>query len=199
MVTAVMSEPRDEFAGLAKRLRDSDRSAFARLYLITHRPLLRYAWNLTRSEDAARDVVQDVFLKLWYVRETIDPGRSLKALLYTMVRNRVLNYQRGESHFTDPLEEEEAIDTGQHSVEDRLEAEMLQTCFLAWIEQLPVRRREAFLLSRLHGLNHQQISEVMQLSPATVNRHIILVLSEMRNRLAALHDADTVLSLNQAA
>jgi len=194
-----MSEPCDEYTGLATRLRDSDRSAFARLYRLTYRPLLQYAWNLTRSEDAARDVVQDVFLKLWYVRETIDPDRSLKALLYTMVRNRVLNYQRFESHFVDPLEEEEAIDSESHSVEDRLEAEMLHTCFLSWIDRLPVRRREAFILSRIHGLNHYQISKVMKLSPATVNRHIILVLSEMRNRLAAIQDPTIVLSLNQAA
>jgi len=194
-----MSEPCDEYTGLAKHLRDSDRSAFARLYRLTYRPLLQYAWNLTRSEDAARDVVQDVFLKLWYVRETIDPDRSLKALLYTMVRNRVLNYQRFESHFVDPLEEEEAIDSESHSVEDRLEAEMLHKCFLSWIDRLPVRRREAFILSRIHGLNHHQISKVMKLSPATVNRHIILVLSEMRNRLAAIQDPTIVLSLNQAA
>ena len=63
---------------------------------------------------------------------------------------------------------------------------MLDERLRMFIEQMPDRRREAFMLSRYEGLSHEEIAQVMKLTPRTVNTHIVLALKDLRNRLGAL-------------
>ncbi len=151
-----------------------------------HPELLRYALRLTRGEEAAYDIVQEAFVKLWDVRETLDPERSMKALLYRIVRNLSLNYQR--------MKRRQAMEQAALPVPDpasaptpeqAFDAEVLGTHLRQWIETLPPRRREAFQLSRFEGLSHEEIAHVMELAPRTVTNHIMLALQHLRGRLRA--------------
>ena len=151
-----------------------------------HPVLLRYAARLTRDEDAAYDVVQDAFVKLWQVRETLDPERSMKALLYRIVRNLSLNYQRMKRHEATQraaLPDGEAAQTP--TPEETYDAEVLGAHLRQWIDTLPPRRREAFELSRFESLSHDEIAQVMNLAPRTVTNHIMLALQYLRDRLRA--------------
>lgn len=150
-----------------------------------HPVLLRYAWRFTGEREAARDVVQDAFFKLWQIRETVDPSRSLKALLYTMVRNLALNSKRAARHTNGVFPEHGLVDTTP-SVDQRVQAEMLNAHLRQCINELPRRRREAFMLSRYEGLSHSEIAQVMGLTPRTVNTHIVLALKDLRKRLGTL-------------
>ena len=82
------------FEKLGRRIRAGDREAYREVFEALHQPLARYALGITGDEDSAYDVLQDVFLKLWERRETMIPHTSLKAMLYTMVRNDALNVRR---------------------------------------------------------------------------------------------------------
>ena len=151
-----------------------------------HPVLLRYALHLTRDEAAAYDVVQEAFVKLWQVRETLDPERSMKALLYRIVRNLSLNDQRMKRHHATQhaaLPDHEAASTP--SPEEAYDAEVLGAHLRRWIDTLPPRRREAFQLSRYEGLSHDEIAQVMNLTPRTVTNHIMLALQHLRDRLRA--------------
>lgn len=171
---------------LCRRLRASDRDAYASVFRALHVELLRYAWRFTRDEHAARDVVQDVFLKLWRVRETLTPERSLKALLYTMTRNLALNHNRARQSHAEPTEDTSAWAGERPDEAESLDAALLDAHLQIWIAALPDRRREAFLLSRYQGLSHAEIAHVMGLTPRTVNTHIVLALKDLRARLSAL-------------
>ncbi len=81
------------FDAWSRRLRASDRAACTELFDAIHAPLLRYATWLT-DEETAYDVVQNAFVFLWRMRASIDPDRSLRALLYSLVRNEALNQRR---------------------------------------------------------------------------------------------------------
>ena len=70
----------------------------------------------------------------------------------------------------------------------QFEASQLKAYLNQWIEELPERRREAFMLSRHHDLSHREISEIMGLSERTVNTHIFLALKHLRKRLDALQN-----------
>ncbi len=151
-----------------------------------HPVLVRYALQVTRDQDAAYDVVQDAFIKLWNVRETLDPERSMKALLYLIVRNLALNYLRMKRHeeakrAAMPVPDETSMPTP----EETLDAAVLGTRLREWIAELPPRRREAFQLSRFEGLSHEEIAQVMDLAPRTVTNHIMLALQYLRDRLQA--------------
>ena len=175
----------DSFIRWSERLQSSDQRAFSELFEAMHVALLRYAWRFTGEQEAARDIVQDAFLKLWQIRVNVDPKRSLKALLYTMVRNLALNHKRAAQHTNGAFPEHDLYDQAP-AADQQVEASMLNDRLRLIIEQMPDRRREAFMLSRFEGLSHEEIAQVMNLTPRTVNTHIVLALKDLRNRLGAL-------------
>lgn len=181
----------DPFVEWAERIRGSDAEAYRELFEHTRIELLRFAWRYTFDEEAAQDVVQDVFLKVWQVRETLDASRSLRSFLYTMVRNRALNHRRerrGEERPpTDGASWEPEDDV---KLDESTDARMLEQRIRRWISTLPDRRREAFMLSRYHGMTHEEIADLMGLTPRTVNTHIVLALKDLRNRLESLELPD---------
>lgn len=186
--------PPDAFAAWSRRLCRSDQTAYTELFRATYDPLYRYAWYFTHDQEVAYDVLQEVYLKLWQIRERIDPARSLKALLYQMVRNTALNQLRYDKrHAADPLDDMlyEPSSTPQHATD--LDTEDLESEMEIWIAELPERRREAFMLSRYQGLSHAEIARIMDLAPKTVNNHIVLALQHLRERLLA-HQPDRMLS-----
>lgn len=175
----------DLFIRWSERLQSSDQRAYSELFEAMHVVLLRYAWRFTGDQEAARDIVQDAFLKLWQIRAEVDPQRSLKALLYTMVRNLALNYKRSAQHTSSVFLEHDLHDRAP-TADQQVEASMLGDRLRLYIDQMPERRREAFMLSRYEGLSHEEIAQVMSLTPRTVNTHIVLALKDLRNRLSVL-------------
>ena len=74
---------------LLKRLTESDESAFLQLYDHYHHPLYVFILRFVKVPGTAEDILQDVFLKIWEIRERIDPTLSFNAYLYRISRNKV--------------------------------------------------------------------------------------------------------------
>lgn len=180
----------DQFREWSYRLQRSDRDAYAEVFRATYDALFRYAWRFTHDDEAAYDVLQETYMKLWMIREQVDPERSIKALLYQMVRNFALNHQRYKKrHATDSLDDQ-IVEPGQdESYAADLDATDLGRLLHQWIDALPPRRREAFMLSRYEGLTHDEIARIMGLTPKTVNNHIVLALQHLRD-LMRTHESD---------
>lgn len=182
----------EQFRTWSHGLRRSDQRAYTQVFETTYDALYRYAWYTLRDEEAAYDVLQDVFLKLWQIRDRIDPAKSLKALLYQMVRNTALNHVRhAKRHAADALDEMLFEPASTSPSEEDFDTHALETQLRGWIDELPERRREAFMLSRYQGLSHAEIADVMNLAPKTVNNHIVLALQHLRSRLLA-HQPDLI-------
>ena len=183
-----VEDPVDTLSELSRRLGHSDRAAFAEVFQRLHTPLVRYARRITSDDAAAYDVLQDVFMKLWEDRERLTVKVSLKAMLYTMVRNRALNSLRRNKWIATDTAVEEVRD--QHEVAQAgdaiLAADDLRNHLQTWIDALPERRAEAFVLSRQHGLKHSEIAAIMKVSERTVDTHILLALKDLRRRWDAL-------------
>ena len=73
-----------EFASIAA----GDRSAFDTLFRAHYKPLCAFAVQYVKDRDVAEDLVQDLFFRLWQDREKVSITTSLKAYLFTAVRNR---------------------------------------------------------------------------------------------------------------
>jgi RNA polymerase sigma-70 factor (ECF subfamily) len=129
-------------------------------------------------------MVQDAFIKVWTNRQDLDPDKSLKAFMYTIVRNRSLNHLRQvKTHESTVAAMPSPELSAQPGPEELLDAEDLRTRLLEWIGELPPKRREAFQLSRFDGLSHEEIADVMNVAPRTVTNHIMLALQHLRDRL----------------
>lgn len=132
------------------------------------RPLIRYAHGFTADLEDARDIVQDVFLKLSQNLATLDHGR-LAPWLFTVCRNRALDHHRKHQRLvvmeTETLDLEAAADPAPN---DALEKRETATALRQLIETLPARQREAVRLKFIAGLDYQQISAAMQTSIGNV-------------------------------
>lgn len=170
------------FSEWSQRLRASDRTAFQALFKATYPALCRYATGFTGDATVAQDLVQDAFLRIWNRRATLDPARSLQALLYVTVRNLALNHERTTAKRQTLLT---TMDAPAPSPEPdaAVAADLLRERLQGWIREMPARRREAFQLSRFDGLSYEEIAGVMGLSVRTVEQHIRLALQHLRGRL----------------
>lgn len=72
----------------------NDERAFDLLFNRHHKTMYQYSVRLLKDADMAADIVQSVFVKLWEHKEYLSPEVNIKAYLYSMVRNRVVNYIR---------------------------------------------------------------------------------------------------------
>lgn len=172
-----------------RRIKASDRGAFRAVFDRLHDPLARYALQITGRTSAAQDVVQYAFTALWDMREELDPDESLEALLFRIVRNRAYNAER-DRRTRERKHDEIQRDTEpvQPEPEAEIDADQLETALRARIRELPDRQREALVLSRFEDLSHDAIAEVMDISPRTVNNHIVAALKKLRRWVQTHHE-----------
>ena len=177
----------DRSDAFRRRHHSSNGRAYAELFEAMYEPLFRYVRSITDTPDAARDVTQDVFIRLWEVRDSLTPEQSLEAYLYRIARNRAYNHERNQRTRTEKEETVRDRTPAQPAPPTRpdtqTDAQQLEDRLWRWIGELTERQREALVLSRFDGLSHDEVADVMDISPRTVNNHIVRALKHLRGRL----------------
>ena len=185
----------DPLASLCRRLKASDREAFEAVFRLLRNDLIRYVRSIVRDDMTAHDLVQDVFVALWGLRESLDPSQPLKAYCYRMARNRAFRHLRDERLHAEKhvlIGREATAGPGGPDPDAELDAPVLARRLRAWIEALPERQREALVLSRYHELSHRDIASVMEISPRTVNNHIMRALEHLHEQAEAFEPMQRV-------
>ncbi len=161
-----------------------DRLAFEALFRQHYGPLCAFATGYVKEPDAAEDLVQDLFFRLWLDREKVSITTSTKAYLYASVRNRCLNAVKAGSRMRVLNEEvdDHPADDGRTEDEHTERIARVQ----AAIGSLPEERRKIFKLSRYEGLKYQEIAERLGISIKTVENQMGKALKTLRDELADL-------------
>lgn len=148
------------------------------------RPLLSYASRLMRDPERARDVVQDVFLKLCVAeRANVEP--HLAEWLFTVCRNRATDVLRKEGrmgHLSDDRQ-------GEQPGRDPAPAELLErqeeaALVLKMLDDLPAGQQEVIRLKFQNGFSYKEISHISGYSVSNVGFMIHTGLKTIRGRLA---------------
>jgi RNA polymerase sigma-70 factor (ECF subfamily) len=168
--------------------------AFDSLYQMYAHRLYAFCKTYTKQSDDAKDIVQEAFLHLWQVRESIRAEASLQSLLFTMVRNRALNYLA--ARVNSPVFEDYVDYANELAVDADGDRRMEYTEFMHKVddevEQLPASQRNIFRLSRLECMSNKEIAERLSLSEQTVKNQLTKALKQLRERLGR---ADRLLPL----
>jgi len=160
---------RVRFEWLALRCQTGDPDAFADLVAVMERPLLFYAMSLTGNQDAALDVLQDVWLKVVRgIRRLHDPG-SLKPWLYAITHGVAVdrirrNYRRDKA---EQAQLDDAVNIDEPSFDEE-DATRLRDA----LSRLGVKHREVLVLHFLQDLSIQEIADVVGCSEGTVKSRI---------------------------
>ena len=151
-----------------------DEAAFRQLFLQWNQLLAGYVFRITESRELTEEIVQDVFMKIWMVRETLTGINNFKHFLLVVSRNQafdVLKKQLQEKERKRIWENENK--SGLYIADNEPAAPALSLIDKA-IDSLPPRRKEVYLLSRHQRLSYKQIAERLGISRESVKTHLKL-------------------------
>jgi len=178
-----MSELSPEEQILVKSIRDGNEDAFEKMFFDYYTPLCRFSKGYVDTVESARDVVQDVFIKIWSNREKFHIHTSVKAYLFQAVRNHSLNEIEKRNRYQ-TFEEEYIRETEARNVSDADEnPEELTHIIWKIADEMPEKRKAVFTLYREHGLSYKEIASILDITRKTVENQMGRALNFIRERL----------------
>jgi RNA polymerase sigma-70 factor (ECF subfamily) len=147
--------------------------AFPAIFDRYHHALYLHVIKFVKSPDIASDIVQDVFVKIWEIRASINPDYSFKAFMFTIAKNHLLNILKRSAKEKSIRDEifKYAIDA--HSqCEDVVIYNDLNEFAEKAIDCLPPQRKIVFRMFKEEGLDYHQIADNLGLSTNTVRDHL---------------------------
>ncbi|MEO2070415.1 MAG: RNA polymerase sigma-70 factor [Zunongwangia sp.] len=169
-----------------------EESAYASLVEKYHQNLCAYAISLTHDKDTAEDVVQNVFIRIWKKRKSLDKIKNFDGYLYQSVHNEFIDFLRKEktllTHQGNYIESLNRL-----TQEEDFDLVHLTKMISKEINNLPDRCKEIFLLSRKEGLMNKEIAEYLDISIKTVEFNISKAFKTLREKLGK--DLHTLLFL----
>lgn len=171
-----------------ERLKEGDHEAFTQLYNTYRNQVYNFSRLYISSVEDCKEVVQQVFVKVWEARALIKAQENFKGFLFIITRNIVFNFSKKSfneafykmsvlSAFSDLMDQ---ADVG---VEEEIVASQLNDYINQLVDTLPERQKEVFVLSRRHHLSYKEISTRLDISEKTVEQHIYKVLKFLKKNL----------------
>ena len=159
--------------------------AFEKLFKANYSKLCSYANLFLNDPDAAEDVVQEVFFKLWKNRGELQISTTIKSYLYRAVRNGCMNVIDHISvrEAYKIVNEEDIKDSEGNLIDETIVTELEQR-IKETIDLLPAERRKIFILSRFEGLKYREIADQLNISVKTVENQMYQALKFLREKLA---------------
>jgi len=149
-----------------------------------HKMMMSIAFNIVYDSEAAKDVAQDVFLKIWSRKNTIKADAITKSYLYRAVVNTSLDYLRKNKRiqkFEDGTIEQ--VSAKSERPDGIIELKELQEKIDDAIELLPPKCKTVFVLSRFENKRHREIAELLDISEKTVKNQITIALKKLHTDL----------------
>ena len=156
--------------------------AFTHLVDTYHHQLCIYAFSLSRDQESAEDIVQNVFLQMWEQRVRLKPDLSIKSFLYRSVYNEFVDHYRKRQSVI-VLEKKYAEALEKIVEEDENSLNRLITAVKNEIDNLPSRCRQIFQLSKKEGLTNIEIAEYLGVSIKTVEAQITKAFTQIREKI----------------
>lgn len=170
-------------AELIDKLKSGMTSAFDMLFGMYSLKIYYFAYAILKSKEDAEDVVQHTFFKIWEKRESINRNQVFKSFLFTIAYNISIDILRARLKEKGFRENILVQASSNYNLEDRIEFGDLLDRITRIAEDLPPRKREIYLLSRVHNLSHSEIAEKLNISVKTVENGIGYSLKYIKTRL----------------
>jgi RNA polymerase sigma-70 factor (family 1) len=167
-----------------KALAGGSEVAFAKIFSRYYPRVYNIGYDFFHSKELAKEVAQEVFIKVWERRVSFADVKTLEAFIYTMTKNTALNLMKSRSR---ELLNAYKFAITRDSIENSTEKIVLNNeCEIlvnAAVEKLPAGQKRVYELSRVDGLSHREIAELLNVSDSTVNNLLNSALTKLRKNL----------------
>ena len=176
-------------------LREGSKNAFERLYRVYSPRLYGKLLKLVKSETHAREILQDVFLKLWEYRASVDPDKSFRSFLFKIAENKLYDFFRKAAKEKTIQAQLTGIASAEYTIIEELMSNDQHLALLhRAIEHLPPQRQQVFRLGKLEGKSYKEISDQLGISVSTISDHIVKGTKSVREYFET-HNSDDNKSL----
>jgi RNA polymerase sigma-70 factor (ECF subfamily) len=177
---------------ILKGIQAANQKSFGYLIQLYFNPITLYAKSIVLDAELAKEIVQDVFLKIWNNRNSLEVKSSLKAYLYQMTHNMCIDHLRTRANkrnlsiisYDDLRMRLDVFELeDQDSLFDHLFSEQIEEAIHHAIEELPEQCREVFILSRYELLTYPQISKRLNISLSTTKTQMVRAMQKLKDAL----------------
>lgn len=180
----------DEISRLLQLLTEGSFPAFEKLYNLYSGKLYNFMMRISSGNRyMAEEVVQQTFIRVWEVREKIDPAENFISYLCTIARNMSMNmyqHQTVEYIYTEYLLKSSS--DRDHQTEENTDLRFLNDYIDSLAEELPPSRKKIFLLSKRRGYTNKEIAAMLGISESTVATQLSLAVKFMREQFIKHYD-----------
>ena len=148
--------------------------SYKTLFLHFHKPLLDLAYSYLKSRETAEEVVCDVLMKVWTMKESLLKINNLKFYLYQAVKNSAINeLEKNKKHISADIEElETKPDPSLYNPEELFLKDELRHKIIIAIKELPPKCQMVYKLVREEGFTYKEVAQLLNISTNTVDRHL---------------------------
>lgn len=158
-----------------------DMNAYGKLYEMLFPPLHRFATSMIKSGEAAEEIVSDVFIKLWQMRNSLTDINDLKVYCYTITKNFSLNYIT--KHYKNPVVRLEELNIEASisipTPEDLCISSDTVRAIRDAIQSLPPQCRLIFQLVKEDGLQYKEVAGILNISVLTVRNQLAIAMKKI--------------------
>jgi RNA polymerase sigma-70 factor (family 1) len=154
---------------------------FEMIYNTHAKDIRRFLFFKTQDIDAAEDILQEAFIKLWDNCSKVDYDK-VKSYIYSIANNMFLNEKKHEKVVRAYNEQHGKFDTNESPEFIMLEKEFMEKLETT-ISALPEKQREVFLLNRIEKKKYKEISEMLNISVKAVEKRMHQALLVMRKEI----------------
>lgn len=168
---------------LIERLRHGSSKAFDDLYDLYFSKVYAYCLQISKSQQKAADITQDVFLKLWETRKNIKSDTTLSPYLFSIARNFLISaYRDTVNSINYEAYVRYCSDKGTHQT-DRLEYSEFLHELKRCLDSMPQPQQEVLRLRRFKDMTNKQIADYLGISEQTVKNRMVMALKYIRDFL----------------
>lgn len=169
---------------LFARIAQSDGNAFAEFFESYSVKLAVYVSRFLGSDLWAEEIVQDVFVKLWNIRETIGQMEYPAGFIYRMAANRAKDHLRHRGHELKlQYQLTQHLAASANNAQEQVDFRFSQRLFNEAIKRLPSQRAVIFRMRHEQGMGYDEIAAQLGLSRNTVRNQLNLALQNIRSYL----------------
>jgi len=162
---------------------NGDKESFASFYKLNYNKLYAYGISLGMSDEAVRDIIQELFIKLYTRPHLIREVATIQSFLFASVRNAFINHEKFNRkhlsyHQIENFELHYSVENNQ--IEDEEERRILQDKVNQIISSLTPRQKEIIYLKFLHQMDYQEIARIMDMSEQAARNLTYRAMEKMR-------------------
>ena len=165
-----------------------DSALFEDRVIPARRELLRFAYRVLGNSEEAKDVVQEVFMKVWNGRGQLKDIQNIEGWCMRLTKNLSIDKLRSRTcRRTEPMTACFHVKADSLTPYESAEIQESNTRITEWIEGLPKKQQQVIHLRDIEGHSYNEISEILDIDLTKVKVRLFRARKTVKEKFLKIH------------